>query len=72
MLGLVCVGLIFIVVMQMLRIAYLKNKIGFFDIAEIIEKVLNCFSPRGEVSAEAIKKTDAEVKKFTASLTAEI
>lgn len=52
--------------------AYLKNKIGFFDIAEIIEKVLNCFSPRGEVSAETIKKTDAEVKKFTASLTAEI
>ena len=41
-------------------------------IAEIIEKVLNCFSPRGEVSAETIKKTDAEVKKVTASLTAEI
>lgn len=27
MLGLVCVGLIFIMVMQMLRIAYLKKKI---------------------------------------------
>ncbi len=48
--------------------AYLEDKIGFFDIPETIEKVLSSFSPQEDLTVAAIKKTDADVKKMTASI----
>lgn len=52
--------------------AFIGGKISFTDIADTVEKALNSFVPRMELSVGAIKKTDAEVKKLTASLISEI
>ncbi len=47
---------------------YLKNKIGFLNIANIIERVLNEYKTESEISADGLLTTDKLVKIYTENI----
>jgi len=47
---------------------YIKGKIGFFDITDVIQRVLDGYKPNGSLSVESLFETDKKVKEYTQKL----